>query len=199
MIKKLTTIFLAFFSIILISGCNSPAHKNSLSPEEQADLIKKGKEIAAHSFKALSGELMKALQENDVQYAVSYCHLQASPLIDSLSIVYKAKINRVSDKYRNPSNKPGDLDLTVLESYLKQHKEGQNLQPHLEITSNEVVFYSPILVQNPVCLLCHGEPGETMEQENFDFINSTYPGDMATGYKLGDFRGLWKIVFNSNI
>jgi hypothetical protein len=182
--------------IILLYSCQTSVQKKKLPPEVQAELITKGRKITRLSFKALSTELMKALQEGGVQHAVGYCHLQASPIIDSLSRIYEAKIYRVSDKYRNPENKPGELDLSILETYRRQVSEGQDLQPHLEVTANDVVFYSPILILNPACLQCHGEPGSTMEQENFDFIKSRYPGDLATGYKLGDLRGVWKIVFN---
>jgi len=173
-------VFITFFSIILLYGCQISVPKNKLSPEKQTELISKGKKITMLSFKALSGEVMKALQEGGVQHAVAFCHLQASPLIDSLSLVNKVKISRVSDKYRNPSNKPGNLDQTVLESYRQQQANGVELQPHLELTADEVVFYSPILILNPVCLQCHGEPASTIEQENFEFIKLKYPGDLAT-------------------
>jgi hypothetical protein len=187
--------FLTILSPFILISCQTPAKKNSLSPEKQAELISKGKTIVGQSFKAFSKELMKSLQQGGVKNAVSYCHLQTSPLIDSLSKTYTVAISRVSDKYRNPDNKPGDLDITVLEAYQKQLAEGRELQAHLEMTADEVVFYSPILILNPACLQCHGEPGLTMEQENFDFIKSKYPEDLATGYKLGDLRGIWKIVF----
>jgi len=195
MIKNPSVIFLTFFCLILFHSCQTSVNKNSLPPEKQSELIAKGKKITMQSFRALSGELIKALQEGGVMHAVGYCHLQASPIIDSLSSVYGAKINRVSDKYRNPENKPGKLDLTIIEAYRQQLAEGQELQPHLEITADEIVFYSPILILNPACLQCHGEPGSTMEQGNYDFIKTKYAGDHATGFKLGDLRGVWRVVF----
>jgi len=193
--QKLSSVFIIVFPILLFISCQSAVQKNRLTPDEQAELISKGKKITMQSFKALSGEVMNALQEGGVQHAVGYCHLQASPLIDSLSDIYGAKISRISDRYRNPSNKPGDLDLTVLESYRLQLAEGVELQPHLEITADEIIYYSPILILNPACLQCHGESGSTLEQSHYDFIKSKYPEDLAIGYKLGDLRGVWKIVF----
>lgn len=195
MIKSPSVIFLTIFCLIFFHSCQTSFKKNSLPPEKQAELIARGKEITMQSFRAFSGELMKVLQEGGVMRAVGYCHLQASPIIDSLSSVYGVTVSRVSDKYRNPENKPGELDFTVLEAYRQQLAEGQELQPHLEITANEIVFYSPILVLNPACLQCHGVPGSTMEQENYDFIKTKYAGDLATGFKLGDLRGVWRIVF----
>ena len=84
----------------------------------------------------------------------------------------------------------------MLDAYRTQLAQGATLQPHLEVTEKEIIFYSPIVIQNPMCLLCHGEPGNTMESETFEFIRSRYPEDMATGYQLGDLRGTWKIIFN---
>ncbi len=188
------------FSLILVlifSGCENAIQKRSLTPEEQSKYIAKGRMITAMSLKALSGEVMQAINEGGVQHAVDYCNVHASSLIDSLSVKYEAKISRVSDRYRNPENKPGELDLTVIEAYREQLAAGNELQPHLEVTADEIIFYSPILILNPVCLNCHGEAGSTALQENVDFIKSKYPEDMATGYKLGDLRGAWKIVLSS--
>ena len=189
-------LLLGFMTILIFSGCQNVVQKKPLSPEEQAKYIQTGKKITTFSFKTLSKEVMNAINEGGVQHAVDYCHLQAGPMIDSLSKQYNAKISRVSDQYRNPQNKPDELDLTVIETYRKQLDEGQELQAHLENTGKEIIFYSPILILNPVCLNCHGVPGATAEQANIDFIRTKYPEDRAVGYKLGDLRGVWKIVLS---
>ena len=181
---------------LLIQSCQAPASKNALSPEQQADYLAKGKKITMFSFKALSSELIKAIETGGVEKAVDYCHLEAIPLTDSLSKNYKAEIKRVSDKYRNPGNKPDELDMKVISAYRQQLANDQELQPHLEVTGDTVYYYSPILILNPLCLQCHGEPGNTMQPENDRFIKAKYPEDKATGYKLGDLRGVWKVMFN---
>jgi hypothetical protein len=188
-------LFAAIIACLVIS-CSGPAPKNTLSTDDQAKYITEGKKIAMFSAKALTGKVIHALEAGGVEHAVEYCNLQASPLIDSLSKSYQARIFRVSDKYRNPANKPDSLDMSILSIYRNQVKEGQELQPHLEVSGDQVIYYAPILILNPVCLQCHGEPGSTMEQSSRDFIKSKYPDDKATGYKLGDLRGVWKIMFN---
>ncbi len=189
------TVFLAIIGVLLFFGCSGPAPKNTLSTEDQAEYLAKGKKITAFSFKALSSEVIKAIEEGGIRHAAEYCHLQASPLTDSLSKTYQADISRVSDKYRNPENKPDELDLKVIEDYRRQLDEGRELQAHLEVTGEQVIYYSPIIILNPVCLQCHGEPGKTMELENDEFIRTKYPEDKATGYKLGELRGVWRIMF----
>ncbi len=180
---------------IFFSGCTLPHNKQTLSPEDQAAYISKGKSIVQQSFQVLSGELQAALQEGGVQNAAAYCHLQASPIIDSLNQVYQVGISRVTDRFRNHGNQAQELDLTVMEGYRQQIKDGRELQPHLEVSEGEIIYYAPIVIQNPMCLLCHGDPGKTIQDPDYDFIHSKYPEDMAVGYQLGDLRGLWKIRF----
>jgi hypothetical protein len=194
--RNQTVFFLTILGLLLITGCGETQQKKSLSPEQQAEYISKGKKITMMSFKALSSEVMKAIEAGGVEHAVAYCQVQANPLIDSLSKAHQAGISRVSDKFRNPVNKPGALDEKVLTAYRQQLDEGQELQPHLEYTGDTIIFYSPILILNPICLQCHGEAGSTMGQQTFEYIKSRYPDDQATGYKLGDLRGVWKIMFN---
>jgi outer membrane murein-binding lipoprotein Lpp len=190
------TFFSAFIGVLILSGCSGFTPKNTLSTEDQAEYLAKGKKITAFSFKALSSEVIKAIEEGGVKHATEYCQLQASPLIDSLSKTYQADISRVSDKYRNQENKPDELDLKVIEDYRRQLSEGHELQAHLEGKGTQVIYYSPIIILNPLCLQCHGEPGKTMETENAKFIKTKYPEDKATGYTLGELRGVWRVMFN---
>ena len=184
------------FSLISLIACQGYV-KRGLTPEQQAEFIKQGKRITLLSGKALSSEVVKAIEEGGLTHAVDYCHLKASPLTDSLSKANKVVIDRVSDQYRNPLHKADALDLQVLDTYRQQIASGQELQPHLEMTGDIVIFYSPILLLNPLCLQCHGEPGSTMDAQVNEFIKTKYPDDLATGYKLGDLRGLWKITFST--
>jgi hypothetical protein len=194
--KYLKYSFCFIITGLFLFGCHNSRPKDRLAPEEQARLIAKGKSITMFSFKAFTKELTKALNEGGVQHAVEYCNLRANPLTDSLSRAHNVRISRISEKYRNPADKPDQLDQTVLEAYLEQLAVGSKLQPHLEVTDHEVIFYSPILILDPICLNCHGDPGSTMVQENYDFIKSKYPDDLAYGYKLGDLRGAWRIVLS---
>lgn len=196
--KSVRLIFL-IIGVLFILSCQSFRQKDTLTTEEQLGYLTAGQAITAESFRALSGELMQALQDGGVGNAIGYCHLQASPIIDSLSKAHGASIHRVSDKYRNPGNKPGDLDLIVLQAYREQIALGRELRPHLEVTGKEVIYYSPITVQNPACLLCHGIPGETLDPAGLEVIRSKYPQDLATGYALHELRGLWKIVLDKEM
>lgn len=190
--------FCLLFMMIFTASCQMNQPGKSLSDENKIKLIIQGQEIVQQSFQSLSSELSKELQDGGVQNAVGYCHLKASPIIDSLSSKYGVEITRISVKYRNPANKASLADMAILDAYRQQLAEGKTLQAHLEVTDEAVTYYSPIVIQNPMCLLCHGEPGKSMEVENHDFIKTKYPDDLATGYQLGDLRGAWKVIFNTS-
>jgi hypothetical protein len=57
------------------------------------------------------------------------------------------------------------------------------------------VFYAPIVIPMDTCLQCHGEPGRDITEANLALIRSLYPDDAATGFRLGQLRGLWKVTF----
>jgi len=47
----------------------------------------------------------------------------------------------------------------------------------------------------PACLKCHGVPESDIDSATVQKLRALYPTDLATGYRLNDFRGLWKIEF----
>jgi cytochrome c553 len=57
------------------------------------------------------------------------------------------------------------------------------------------VYYKPIRIVMPACLKCHGVPGTDIDSVTIQKLQSLYPADLATGYRLNDFRGLWKVEF----
>jgi hypothetical protein len=158
--------------------------------------LEEGKELAAVSFKTLSGQLQGALKEGGVQNAVQYCNFMANPLVDSLSKKYNAEIRRTTFQTRNKDNKPRDYEKDVLIKYMQSHKNKEELSPEIvKLEDGKTAFFSPIVIQNGLCLTCHGNPGGTIADEDYAFIQSLYPDDEAVGYQLGDFRGMWSITF----
>lgn len=62
-----------------------------------------------------------------------------------------------------------------------------------------VHFYAPILLAAPVCLQCHGRPEKDIAPATMAAIKKLYPEDKATGFQLGDLRGLWRVTFPAPI
>lgn len=166
-----------------------------------AEIVEKaheiGNAIAAASKKTLGQNLQKAMKEGGPERAISFCNLNAAPLTDSLSKAYGAQIKRVSLKARNLGDIPDATERDLLEAYAFQMNDSIPLQSNVQELEGDIYLFSkPILIDNALCLTCHGTVGTTMNQEIDDLIKSKYPNDQATGYNIGDLRGMWSIVLN---
>ena len=162
--------------------------------KESAD---RGKVIAQTAQAGLSSELIKKLQQEDVTSAITHCNLVALPIMDSLSKANNAEIRRVSHKTRNKDNAPGELEMEILDAYQYAFEQGHPLEENVQEMSEEVILYTkPIILSNPICLNCHGNPGTDIKLEDKEKLDELYPTDSATGYEVGDLRGMWSIRFN---
>ncbi len=165
----------------------------------EAELVSKvheiGNTIALSTKKTLGKNLQNAMQNGGVENAIDFCNLNAMPLVDSLSQYFGAEIRRVSFKVRNQLDLPNNLEQELLEAYAYQWKDSLALQANVQALENDTyLFTKPILIDNALCLSCHGTNDNGMLKETEDFIKSKYPEDKAVGYQLGDLRGMWSIV-----
>jgi hypothetical protein len=180
--------FIFTCTVILLFSCNS----KKISDETYTEFQKMGNEITDKTQSVLLANVGKAIQTGGTIYAVEFCNLEASNIVDSLNKANNCLIYRISDKNRNPENKL----TTSTDKNLWEIFETKNLTDTLIQEQNRLVFYKPIKTGIPACLKCHGQPGSDIEPSTFDKIQNLYPTDLATGYKLNDFRGLWKIEFS---
>jgi len=202
-------IFASLFACTTDKKVDSTAIKKELSNREivhvtEAEIIEKvyeiGNNIAVNSQLALGKKLKGALGSGGVDHAISYCNLQAFPLIDSLSKQYQADIRRVSNKNRNPADAPNGLELQVFEAYEEQHADSTPLATNVQpLGDGEYLFTKPIIIDNALCLTCHGTFDNGLTNETAEFIKSKYPNDNATGYQIGDLRGMWSITIPKKI
>lgn len=165
----------------------------------EAEIVQKahevGSTIALQSQQALGKKLQGALGTGGVEHAISYCNLQAMPLVDSLTKAFNAQIRRVSVKNRNPADAPSALELQILEAYEAQKADSIPLATNVQPLDNDkYLFTKPIIIDNALCLTCHGTPENGLAESTLLLIKSKYPADKATGYQIGDLRGMWSIV-----
>ena len=73
-----------------------------------------------------------------------------------------------------------------------------NRQDTLVEMNQKLVYYKTIKTAMPACLKCHGNAETEINQATSEKLQKLYPNDLATGYQLNDFRGLWKIQFEKN-
>jgi hypothetical protein len=209
--KNLIISATASFLLLVVFHCTSDKKVDTESVKKEiksreikkvteAEIINKvqelGNAVALGTKQTLGKNLQSALQSGGVENAISFCNLNAMPLVDSLSKNYDAVIKRVSLKVRNPEDAPTELERELLEAYEYQMKNSAEMKPNVQaLGDDQYLFTKPIMVENALCLTCHGTFENGLTQETDDFIKSKYPEDKATGYEIGDLRGMWSITF----
>lgn len=180
--KIICLVLLAF--IVLIS-CNKKIDNKTYST-----LTAKGDAVTNLTQATLLSNVGQALQKGGPEYAVEFCNLNASTIMDSLNRANNCIISRVSDKNRNTK---AYLDST--EKELWKVFKTNNLKDTIIIKNKNMVYYKPIKIGLPACLKCHGSINTDINQSTIQKLQKLYPNDLATGYKLNELRGLWKVEF----
>jgi hypothetical protein len=177
--------------VALVAGCGT-----GLSELEQKAALEQGAVISDASFQGLSARLQKAMNEGGPAHAVEFCSLNAMAIVDSLSAVHGARIRRTSDRVRSPYDKPDDEEANMMHAMLTEWEVDQpekGIQARAVTYGDSIAYYRPIFISSPACLKCHGVKSETADASALDAIAARYPGDEATGYQLGELRGMWSI------
>ena len=177
--------------VLFVMSCNS---NNDFNKEKY---LNEGKVIAQSTGKLLTAKVKSTIKAQGPFEAINFCKLNAYPLTDSLSNLYRAEIKRVAVKFRNPENKANKQEEAVVSEYAKQIKSGDALKSTVKNTGDVVYFYAPIKVQH-ACLTCHGTPGVEIPDTLYQKIKELYPNDLAVNFKEGDLRGIWSIAFAMN-
>ncbi|MDA3942882.1 MAG: DUF3365 domain-containing protein [Bacteroidetes bacterium] len=201
--------------IVATTSCNQRAvtekNENSQQSADESSLMiqptqdttlevyrEQGKTIVKATFKALSAQLKSALQQEGVPFALSFCNVAALPITDSLAKLYQVDIKRVSLRNRNPDNAPTAMEKSLLQSIDKLAVASYDgLTMVVRDQDENPVFVQPIVVADN-CLQCHGNVKTQIGETNYELIKSLYPNDLATGYQVGDLRGIWRVRFSEN-
>jgi len=154
--------------------------------------LEKGKEIAMQTKSQLGSNLMAAVKERGPDGAVEFCNTRAYPITDSMAVMLGAKIKRVSDQPRNPSNKASEEELKYIVNAKTFMAQGKSASPQMTDLGESMLGYYPITT-NAMCLKCHGKPNAQIDQGTLDVLNALYPDDEATGYGENELRGIWVV------
>lgn len=189
--------FILIISLFAISSCTSKqdSSQTETAPIDTAAVIQEGKTIVQSTFTTLSSNLSGALKEGDVAHALQFCNVEAMPLTDSLSTHYGIEIRRASHRPRNPQNQADSLELASIQSYIDQLEKDGELKPIVHNRRGQILFHAPIRIAGDLCLNCHGSPGTDIAQTDLEVIRELYPEDEATGFEMGELRGIWSIGF----
>jgi hypothetical protein len=165
----------------------------------EAAALSRGREIVAQAGKALSGVLLEAIRTGGLTNALPLCSVQAIPLTTSLAQANDVQLRRVSHRPRNPANRANEQEIALIKDYESKLSADQPPQPTTFADGEGAAsFYAPIVIKTNLCLNCHGIPSETLKPDIIPLVETLYPADEATGFDLGDVRGLWRIDFPPN-
>ncbi len=199
---SLATIIIA---VISMAACNSSNSSSEESAQEETESVERdlsyyetlGDSMVMIAQTKLLSELQNSMETSGLNEAVKYCNVNAIGIMELLSDEYDVQFRRSSIRYRNPADAPIEHEQGVLEEWQTMAESGDKPIPFAEyLSENQIAYYSPIYIGAELCLKCHGVEGETLDPEVKETISTLYPADLATGYELGEFRGIWSLSFN---
>lgn len=169
----------------------SPETKETVERRPQSEVVAEAKTVAQAAFEALSGELGKAMAEGGPVHAIPFCLSKAGSLTAEVAEAHGVGLARLSDRPRNPEQRASGEDLAALEAMRDEAK------PRVAWKDDgTAVVRLPIVINNPICLNCHGD--EEIAGETRRVLSEQYPDDQATGYTMNDLRGIWRIEVPPN-
>lgn len=197
-----------------LTACKNHTHEesgepqNQLVPKKQDKAEERGQTslLALHSRNALleksrtlskilgsllQAELGKALATGDPALAVQTCATVAPKMAAELSQPGQFKLQRVSLKPRNASNKADALDRRTLKEFeaLNRRDSSAQLETLEQLGHGQLRYLGGIRIR-PLCLTCHGK---NIAAPMLKAIRKQYRQDRATGYELGDVRGAFRV------
>jgi len=138
----------------------------------------------------LKQTLVSTMKAKGPLAAIETCHISAPVIADQHS-QSPWHISRSSLKVRNPDNAPNEWLIGIMNDFEKRKAQGEPVGKieHAEQKEDGWYFVKAIPTQGP-CLVCHGENIAPQVQSK---LKSLYPNDQATGFKLGDIRGVFVV------
>ncbi|MCB1232921.1 MAG: DUF3365 domain-containing protein [Verrucomicrobiae bacterium] len=203
-VLSVSSVALAVLTLVFaFSGCGEEKSSDSKtgdnaaasepSDAERRRVTELGQEASEALMQSLGGQLKAAMQSGGPVQAISVCRQAALPLTAAAGESFDGvAVRRTTLKTRNPANAPDATDREVLESMASA--AAQNAAPPdpvIEWQDDVARFYRPLMMQE-ICLKCHGDPA-SFSPELTQALADSYPDDQATGYALGELRGVIRV------
>jgi len=182
---------------LLISFSLCPFVAAATEPPAGPEWIDQSRELALQLGTELKGELGRAIEQGGPVAAIDVCQKRAPEIAARLSGQSGATVSRTALRVRNPANVPDELQRAVLGQFAAELASGRVQGPQeaaFEINHGGRIErrYMRAIPTDALCLTCHGEnlsPGLAAA------IAGRYPGDQATGFKQGELRGAFSVVW----
>jgi hypothetical protein len=136
----------------------------------------------------LQGLLLQSLQSGP-DAAVRICADTAQRFTEAYARQYGIELRRAALRWRNPRNRADSLEAYWIERFQQWKQEGRTLDTVVVLRYDGYVHVlKPIVLGNPICLMCHGT-AEEIPPAVAQLLQERYPEDRARNFRLGDVRG----------
>ena len=184
-------------AVLLMGATLCPLLANAAEEAMWPAWVEKSRELSMQLGKELKGELGAAIEKGGPVAAIDVCRTRAPAIAARLSAESGARVGRTALRVRNAGNAPDDLERAVLEQFAGDMASGRvegPLEAAFEIKREGGIerHYMRAIPTEALCLTCHGE---TLAPELAAAIAREYPNDQATGFKLGELRGAFRVVW----
>ncbi len=184
-------------AVLLMGVSLCPLAASAADEAMWPEWVGKSRELSMQLGTELKAELGAAIQKGGPVAAIDVCHTRAPAIAARLSAESGARVGRTALRVRNASNAPDELQRAVLEQFADDMTAGRvegPLEAAFEIKREGGIerHYMRAIPTEALCLTCHGE---TVAPELAAAIARDYPGDQATGFRQGELRGAFSVVW----
>jgi len=131
--------------------------------------------------------LNREMKNGGAPAAIGVCSQEARAITAKLSEGPDINIGRTSHRLRNPENRPPPWLASFVDDL--EGKRASEVDAHVFDLGNRVGVVRPIPTAR-ICTKCHGNASE-LDPAATAPLREAYPDDRATGFELGDVRGVF--------
>lgn len=177
------------FALALVLAGSSDGIAQDPGPGADPELAR-AQQAMADLGQRLRAALQATITRNGVVAAVDFCATEAPAIAAAVSSQHGVVVGRSGVRQRNPANAPKAWQQAALAQFAEQTRAGADPST-LSYRSHEAgqLQLAKGLRVDPPCLLCHGDPSN-IAPEVAAAIARHYPDDQATGFAVGELRGL---------
>jgi hypothetical protein len=146
---------------------------------------------------ALKSALQDALAAGGPLGALDVCRVEAEPIARKISVEEGLLVGRTSHRVRSLRNSPDAWEVAGLAEFVARVTRGarpvdlEHWGVLVDTEGHRTFRYLKAIPTAPLCLRCHGAD---LEPEVAAKLAEFYPGDLATGFAVGDMRGAFTVT-----
>ena len=154
-----------------------------------------GTAITAISDSILTERLKSMIQDYGTTHAIEKYDITMQSILDSISDANNIEIKRISHKASN--TKLSKIEKELIEAYRFDNKSNLVLNDNVQTIGDDQLLYSrPIVIDDPLCLNCHGLGGKSITEIREKTSRSLNINDTILGYKRGELIGMWSVLLS---